>query len=274
MGRFEKIRALLAGHAGGARSFVKKLDDGGLAHLSWSKVSCVEACPYGYYLQYMKRVRLVPEPDYFVKGRLFHQAADRVYRGLRRGRSLGPAELEPIVGRHESAVARDHLRNAVMVLLGNAFTEWEVLGTETIIVLDLGPGLPPCVGVIDLVLRKGTRFAVVDHKTGKAFWRQDPMQLAIYREHVLREYGPMQVSAFFDAYRWVNDLRRSRKPAHQRTRVRLSARSWGAAMRRFTTGYAAIQAVERAGEDAPSTGACYMCAWRGVCRKAVNTSWW
>lgn len=74
-------------------------------------------------------------------------------------------------------------------------------------------------GVIDLVLRKGKRFAVVDHKTGKAFWPQDPMQLAIYREHLLREYGPVQVRAFFDAYRWVNDLRRIRTPAHQRTRV-------------------------------------------------------
>jgi predicted RecB family nuclease len=274
MGRFETIRALLAGHAGGARRFVKTLDDRGLAHLSWSKVSCVESCPYGYYLQYVKRVRLVPEPDYFVKGRLFHAAADRFYRGLQRGRALGAAELESIVGRHKCAVARAHLRNAVTVLLGNAFTEWEVLGIEQIIALDLGPGLPPCVGVIDLVLRKGKVFAVVDHKTGKAFWRQDPMQLAIYREHVLREHGPVRVSAFVDAYRWVNDLRRIRKPAHQRTRVRLSARSWGAAMRRFTKGYAAIQGVERAGEDSPATGACYMCAWRGVCKKAASTSWW
>ncbi len=71
MGRFEKIRALLAGHAGGARSFVKTLDAERLARLSWSKVSCVEACPYSYYLQYVKRARLVPEPDYLVKGRLF-----------------------------------------------------------------------------------------------------------------------------------------------------------------------------------------------------------
>ena len=274
MGRFETIRALLAGHAGGARSFVKTLDDRGLAHLSWSKVSCVESCPYGYYLQYVKRVRRVPEPDYFVKGRLFHAAADRFYRGLQQGRALGPAELELIVKRHESAEARAHLRNAIQVLLDNAFIGWEVLGTETIIVLDLGPGLPPCVGVIDLVLRKGKVFAVVDHKTGRTFWRQDPMQLAIYREHLLREYGPVQVRAFFDAYRWVNDLRRIRTPAHQRTRVRLSSRSWGAAMRRFTAGQAAIKAVERAGEDSPDTGACYMCAWRGVCKRAVSTSWW
>jgi hypothetical protein len=274
MGRFEGISALLAGHAGGARGFVKMLDDAGLAHLSWSKVSCVESCPYGYYLQYVKRVRLVPEPDYFIKGRLFHQAADQFYRGLQRGRALGPAAFEPIVRRHKSAEARNHLRNAIQVLLGNAFTGWEVLGTETIIVLDLDPGLPPCVGVIDLILRKGNVFAVVDHKTGTAFWRQDPMQLAIYRKYVLRERGPMKVSAFFDSYRWVNDLRRIRKPAHERTRVRLSTRSWSAAMGRFTEGYAAIRAVERAGEDAPGTGACYMCAWRGVCRKAASTSWW
>jgi hypothetical protein len=274
MGTFETIRALLAGHSGGAGSFVKTLDDKGLAHLSWSKVACVEACPYGYYLRYVKRVRLVPEPDYFVKGRLFHQAADRFYRALQRGHALGPAALESIVRRHNCAEARGHLRNAIQVLLDNAFTGWEVLGTETIIVLDLGPGLPPCVGVIDLILQKGRRFAVVDHKTGKAFWRQDPMQIAIYREHVLREHGPVRVSAFFDAYRWVNDLRRIRKPAHQRTRVRLSSRSWGAAMRRFAAGHAAIQAVERAGEDAPGTGTCYLCPWQGVCRKAESASWW
>ena len=57
MGTLEMIRALLAGHSSGARSFVKTLDDGGLAHRNWSKASCVESCPYGDYLQYMKRVR-------------------------------------------------------------------------------------------------------------------------------------------------------------------------------------------------------------------------
>ena len=71
----QTVSALLATHRGGPHSFVKKLDAGGHRHLSFSKVICVESCPYGYYLQYVKRVRLVPELDYFVKGRVFHRAA-------------------------------------------------------------------------------------------------------------------------------------------------------------------------------------------------------
>lgn len=271
---FDKVSETIAAHRGGAHSLVRKLDDGGMTHLSWSKVACVESCRQSYYLQYVKRVKLTPEPDYFVKGRLFHRAAEKFYKGLRKGAAPASADLALIFERHHSIVARGHIANAVEVMVANAFHGWEVLGVEKVFALDLGPKLPPAVGVIDLVLKKGKVFAVVDHKTGKDFWRQDPMQLAIYREHVVRAHGAEKVAAYFDAYRWVNSLTRIRKPAHVRTRVRLTSRSWGAAQRRFEAGYEAMQEVEKAGEKSPGGGPCWMCSLRGVCKKVVYTSWW
>ncbi|MBI5525594.1 MAG: PD-(D/E)XK nuclease family protein [Deltaproteobacteria bacterium] len=274
MNEFQRISRLIAAHKGGARSLVEKLDARGHRHLSFSKIACVESCPYSYFLQYVKREELDPQPAYFVKGRVFHRAAASFYRRVARGQRPAATDLGTITRRPDDIVAECHLRNAAEVLAQNAFEGWEVLGVEDIFVLDLGRGLPPCVGVIDLVLRQGSTYAVVDHKTGKDFWRQDPMQLAIYREHVLREHGATKVQGYFDAYRWVNDLRRIRKPAFERTRVRLSSRSWAKAQRRFEAGYKAIKEVERAGEKSPGTGSCWMCAWKGVCKKAHDLSWW
>jgi hypothetical protein len=270
----QTISTLLAAYRGGAHSFVKKLDEGGHRHLSFSKVVCVESCPYAYYLQYVERVRLVPELNYFVKGRVFHRAAARFYRRRARGEQPAAGDLAPITRRRDDSEARLHLANAAALLVSNAFHEWEVCGVEEIFVLDLGPSLPPCVGVIDLILRKGPVYAVVDHKTGKALWPQDPMQLAIYREHVLRSHGAVRCRGFYDSYRWVNNLNRIRKPAFERTAVRFHPRAFAQALARFERGYATMCAIEKTG-DAPGAGSCWMCAYRPVCTKAaVATSWW
>lgn len=209
-----------------------------------------------------------------MKGRAFHRAAASFYRRLSKGRRPTAADLDAITRRPNDIVAECHLKNTAEVLVANAFDGWEVRGVEEIFVLDLGKDFPPCVGVIDLVLKKGKVFAVVDHKTGKDFWPQDRMQLAIYREHVVREHGTERVRGFFDSYRWVNGLRRIRKTAFEQRLVRVSARSWAKAQRRLAAGHKAINAVERAGEKSPGTGSCWMCAWRGVCKKAHDLSWW
>jgi hypothetical protein len=273
MTALQTISALLATHHGGAHSFVKKLDEGGHRHLSVSKVACVESCPYSYYLQYVKRVRLVPEPTYFVKGRDFHRTAAWFYRRRAHGQQTAAGDLEPITRQRDDGEARLHLANAAALLVANAFHGWEVLGVEEIFVLDLGPALPPCVGVIDLVLRKGPVYAVVDHKTGKALRPQDPMQLAIYREHVLRSHGTARCRGFYDSYRWVNNLTRIRKPAFERTAVRFHPRSFAQALARCERGYAAMREIEKTG-DAPGTGECWICAYRPVCpNAAVAPSW-
>jgi hypothetical protein len=91
---------------------------------------------------------------------------------------------------------------------------------------------------------------------------------------VVRAHGAKNVEAYFDSYRWVNNLTRIRKPAHVRTRVSLGSHSWGQALERLKAGYKAIKEVEAAGEKSPGGGRCFMCPLRGVCKKAAYTSGW
>lgn len=253
---------------------MRQLDREQVAYLSYSKVACVEFCPHRYRLEYVERIRLRPEPAYFVKGRLFHKAADRLYRRIARGRPVAAADAEPLIRKHDDEDDRRHLRNAVELLVQNAMADWQVVGVEEPFVLPLGRGLPPCIGVVDLVLRRDSVLAVIDHKTRKTFGNTDDLQMAIYREHALRKHGASRCLTFFDEYRWVNNLGRIRKPAFQRTAIRLRRNAWASALRRIAKAHERIQRIEQT-KDSPGTGQCYMCPFHDDCDKAVTyTTWW
>jgi predicted RecB family nuclease len=271
-GEYREILRVLNTHRGGVKSLVDKLDEAGLHHLSYSKVACLESCPYCYFLQYVRKVKPKYEPYYFAKGRMFHQAAAQIYRQYSRGKDLCADDIGAIARLATDCEFRVHLTNAVETLRQNAFSDWDVVGIEKIFTLDLGREMPPVVGVIDLVLKKGNVYAVVDHKTGKDFRRQDPMQLAIYREYVNREYGPERCMAYFDSYRWVNNLSRIRKPVFEREVVRFRPESWGKVLRRLQKGYHQMLKIEY-DRDAPGTGFCDWCSMNTVCDKVRYTTW-
>lgn len=269
------MSAALAGHAGGIERFARRLDRDGVPYLSYSKITSVEFCPYRYHLEYVQRVRLRPEPTYFVKGRIFHKAAAKVYLALARGEPARAGTIDRLVEANDDESDRQHLRNAVELLRQNALADWEVVAVEQPFVLSLGRGLPPCLGVIDLILRKDGVLAVIDHKTGRSFGSGDAMQLTVYRQHVLRKHRARECVAYFDEYRWVNNLQRIRKPAFQRRKVRVRPSAWNGAVRRFQRGFRNIRQIE-AEDDGPGTGTCYMCPFRDICDKAVydTFSWW
>ena len=271
-GGYREIAAALAGHTGGIVGFTRRLRRDGIPYLSYSKIASVEFCPYRYHLEYIQRVKLRPEPTYFVKGRIFHQAAARLYSGIARGTAVRAGAFDRLIESHDDETDQQHLRNAVELLRQNALADWEVIGVEQPFVLSLGRGLPPCLGVIDLILRKDGVFAVVDHKTGRTFGDPDAIQLTVYRQHVLRRHRTKQCLACFDEYRWVNDLGRIRKPAFQRQEVRLCPSAWNEAVGRFRRGYRKIRQIE-AQDDGLGTGACYMCPFRDVCGKAVDDTY-
>jgi len=255
------IADALAAHRGGIERFVRQLDRDKVPYLSYSKIAAVESCPYRYYLEYVAGVRPRPEPAYFAKGRTLHKAADHLYRKAARGLSIGHEALFFLANKHRGEDRR-HLQNAIQVLVEQAWTGYEVLGVEEPFVLPL-------------VLRKDGIIAIVDHKTGKRFNKLDTMQMAVYRQHVLRKHRAKECSAWFDQYRWVDDLGRIRKPAFQRTQVHLRSTSWTAALRRFNSGYQRILRIEEK-QDGSATGSCHSCALKGVCDKAVIEygSWW
>lgn len=261
---------------GGMAGFGRMLDRQGVRYLSFSKVSSLEFCPQRYWLEYVERVRLRPEPGYFVKGRLLHEAAAKLHRARALGRTVTVDRLRRPIERRLEAMDAQHLLNALEVMQKQLEHDWEVVGVEEGFVLDLGPEMPPMLGVIDLVVRQGDRFAVIDHKGGRQFNSPDSLQLAIYVEHVRRQYGAEQCSAHFDQYRWVQNLDRIRKPASCRTTVRLRPGSWNAAAKRIATRYRQMQRIEKGGV-AKATGDCIVCPFKDRCPKArvsYGNSWW
>jgi len=126
---------------------------------------------------------------------------------------------------------------------------------------------------VDLVLRRNGVYAVIDHKTGRSFGNPDAMQLAVYRQYVQRRHRAKECFAYFDQYRWVNNLDRIRKPAFQRAKARLRSSSWNTAVRRFHHARRKIERIE-AGRIGGTRGSCYMCPYRDVCEEGTRSFYW
>jgi hypothetical protein len=245
----------------------RELDRRRARYISFSKVTCLEFCPYRYVLEYVKLKRLRPEPSYFMKGRLFHQGAAKFYEAKRSGPEPASPALHTSANRRLNGKDKAHVLNALKLLAEHSFKGWDVAAIESPFVLYLGPDLPPCIGIADLILRKGTHFAIVDHKTGKTFNKPDPLQLVIYREHIFRKYKARKCTAILDQYRWVRDLEHIRKPAFKRSTCKLGRNAWNRALKRIRSAHEEIVTIERE-QDAAGTGSCFICPYKWVCPKA------
>ena len=73
--------------------------------------------------------------------------------------------------------------------------------------------------------------------------------------------------AFFDEYRWVNNLDRVRKPAFQRTEVKHTEKCWKSAEIRLANSYQQMRKIQKA-NDAKGDGPCFMCPFNDKCDKA------
>ena len=270
---FRAISAALSRWEGSIGDFVKQLDEDGIRYLSYSRLRTVESCEYRYLLEYVEGVK-VEEPLYFTKAKVFHDAAATAYQQLGRD-NLAHGLIEGLAESHLAEQDTTHLANAIQVLVENAHQGYEVVATEQPFVLSLGEGIPPLIGIIDLLLRKADAFMVVDHKTGRNFHDQDELQLVLYREFIRREHKPKRCLAAFDEYRWVNDLGRIRKPAFRRTAVKFGRWSWHSALRRTEEAYRTIRSIEGTGE-ASSQDECWMCPLKDVCPKVGigRSEWW
>jgi ATP-dependent exoDNAse (exonuclease V) beta subunit len=262
----ESLTAKLEAFKGNLQRLTKDLNRRGERFLSYSKVSTVESCEYRYLLEYVERVKLDPQPEYFAKGHLFHQAMARHYRERARGRK---AKFET----HCRFIDQNwddsppHLKNAIRVATENAWEDCEVVAVEEPFVLDLGKDLPPLLGIVDLVIRSEDGYTVVDHKTGKTFYEQDDLQLTLYREFVRRQFDTAKCDAFFDKYRWVNNLDRIRKPAMEREGANLKKGAFARAVTRVAKADKKMRRIEE-GSPANPNGECFKCPFRSQCPEA------
>lgn len=260
----EKIFTVIEKAQGDTDLFAETLRQQRIPHLSFSQITTVEFCHYRYYLQYIRIVDPQPLPDYFTKGKLLHQLIAKTYQQAAAHQPVDPQGHFKQIAGHYHDEHQTHLENAVRVHLRNLWTDCQVIAIERPFAMVIDERLPPCVGVIDLILRQDDEYIAVDHKTGRDFYPQDALQMAIYAEFIRREYGANRCKFYYDQYRWVNNLQRIRKPAFQRTEITALSSDWASALQRIRVGYESIQQI-RATKNVAKNGECFRCPYRHQC---------
>jgi len=259
------IESAISETRGNADHFAENLRRREIPHISYSQVAAVEACPHRYYLQYVLNLEPNPVPDYFTKGKLLHRVIATSYETLAQHQNPDASEHYRQVAAACQGDAQRHLCNAVTVHLEHLWQEYEVVAVEQPFALIIEDGLPPCVGVIDLILRQDGHYLLVDHKTGRDFYPQDVLQMSIYQEYIRNRFGDQPCSFFYDNYRWVNNLGRIRKPPFQRTEVTHLEPFRSAALERIRDGWRAIEQIRNA-DGGIKSGECFRCPYRRMCR--------
>jgi ATP-dependent exoDNAse (exonuclease V) beta subunit len=260
----DQINLLLEQTRGSSDQFAETLRHQHVPHLSFSQVTTVEACQYRYYLQYVKLLDPQPLPDYFTKGKLLHQVIAASYASLSQNHPIQIEDYHQFIDQQLHGEHQRHLHNAVTLHLENLWRGCEIVAVEEPFVMAVDDTLPPCVGVIDLILEHEGQFIVIDHKTGRDFYPEDHLQMAIYVAYIHHKYGVQTCQFYYDHYRWVNNLARIRKPAFQRTPVTLPEGYWETAVARIRGGYRHIQHIRDLGWGTKN-GECFRCPYRGMC---------
>ncbi len=250
---------------GDSDQFADTLKRNHIPHISFSQITSVEFCPYKYYLEYVEMVELDPPPMYFTKGRLLHQIIAKSYQKIDHHESLDIDEYDNLIDNQLWDVHNQHLKNAVRVHLDNLWSGCQVIAVEKPFVMILDEALPPCVGIIDLILQQNGRMILIDHKTGRDFYPQDVLQMAIYAEYISRQFGTSEIAFYYDHYRWVNNLDRIRKPAIQRTEMVIPSGYFKEALNRIQNGYQKINNIMTT-HSAAKHGECFRCPYRTYCR--------
>jgi ATP-dependent exoDNAse (exonuclease V) beta subunit len=260
----EMIHSVIEQANGSADQFASTLRHRHIPHLSFSQITTVEFCHYRYYLEYVRLLDLSPVPDYFTKGKLLHQMIASYYEKASQHQAFSAEEYNQVIDGAYQGDNRRHLHNAVTVHLQNQWQDCQVIAVEKPFAMLIDPDLPPMVGVIDLILKKDGCFVIVDHKTGRDFYPEDQLQMAIYVQYIHQQYGDVPYEFYYDHYRWVNNLSRIRKPAFQRTNVNASTVSWPAALSRIRAGFEAIEEIKTS-QRVTRDGECFRCPYRKIC---------
>ena len=244
--------------AGSFGAFVSSLARERIPYLSYSKIATVERCRRCFYNQYVLKIRATGAA--LQTGTLVHQAAQIAYERIQKGRRVDFTALaEKTALRHSEPSCRALVANGVSTLAEHLWTDHEIVGIEEPFFLDLSKDLPPIIGVIDLILRDGARFLVVDHKTGGQFNFEDEGQLVLYAEHVRQKFGATRCDGVFDQYRMVPSLATVRKPVHRRTTVKINAKQTATLVPRYRQAWEIIQSI-RSTSDAWRGSDCWYCA--------------
>lgn len=235
-------------------TFIQWLDRERIPYISHNRMAEYRRCAHCYYRRYVLGDN--EQSQAMLLGTLFHKAAAGFYAAKR---EQEPERVFSRLGVSKLDYDRQApLRNAITLLCQNRHSDCEVVSIEEPFFLDLAPGLPPVIGIADLVIRKGKSLAVVDHKTGRSFNDHDPSQLVLYAEHVGRIHNTRVTEGFFDEYRLVPNLDTIRKPAFRRTKVRLNKKMLLPLIRSYKSAWKEILGLKK-GDPPTAADDCWFC---------------
>jgi len=260
----DRINAIIVNNGHDGDHFAAILRRERIPHLSFSQVTTVESCQRRYYLQYVLGREPDPIPTYFIKGKRMHDRIARTYESMRAGSGSAVAPLPEGLHDADDGIDSRHIANAYQVHRENLWSGYAIRGVEHPFVFSISPDLPPLVGVIDLMLADAEQIILVDHKTGRDFYPDDALQVAIYARYIRTRFNTDQVRLFYDHYRWVNNLDRIRKPAFERREVDADPRAWGSYLARIARAYRVMETLT-AGRRPLKDGECFRCPYRGGC---------
>ena len=259
----DQIQALINRCDDDSDIFVEELHQSKLTHISFSQVYAFETCPRQYYLRYILGREIVPVPEYFVKGKALHCTIANAYRAFGDGQEFGE-EIIHYDGISRFSQAGNHLRNGYLTLRQNMLLSVEVLGIEKPFVFLMEDNIPPVVGVIDLILRRGDTLILIDHKTGRDFYQPDILQMAIYLSYLRAAGHQGDCEFYYDSYRWVENLARIHKPAFDRKQMAINEWENEGQVRRLVAGYHGIRRLKQ-GLIPERNGECFRCVYRNYC---------
>ncbi len=237
--------------------FMRSLDRSGIPYLSHSKLARLESCPRCYYREYVLGEK--QESDALHRGTLFHHAAKIFYAALKDGRRIKPAiSAKQIRAESLPNDALPMLRNALQLMQKNQWEKHDILAVEECFFMDLAPGLPPIIGVPDLVLSRNDSLLIVDHKTSKSFNDLESSQLVLYAEFFRRKLSIDSIIGVFDEYRLVTDLAKINKPAFRRTPVGVHRCFLPKLIARYRKAWKKIVSIQTNGEPESSPD-CWIC---------------
>ena len=259
----DQIQALIDRCNGDSDTFIEELHQTKITHISFSQVYSFETCPRQYYLRHILGREITPVPEYFVKGKALHRTIANAYRAFGEGQDFSE-DIIHYDGISRFSQAGNHLRNGYLTLRQNMLPSDEVLGIEKPFVFLMEDNIPPVVGVIDLILRRGDILILIDHKTGRDFYHPDILQMAVYLNY-LRSAGLQgDCEFYYDSYRWVENLARIRKPAFERRQMVINEREIEGQAKRLVAGYQGIHRLKQ-GQLPERNGECFRCVYRNCC---------
>lgn len=250
---------------GDVRLYLRRLKSQGVRYLSYSQIHSLESCSYRYYLEYVLGLEPTPTPTYYIKGQMVHGAAAKIYDRLQKGKHTPVQPMEDVPQGKLSGQDYREVCNAVEVLAKNINPKWEIVAVEEPFFLHLHQDVPPLFGVIDLIAKHQGEYILVDHKTCRAFQPRDSLQLVLYGRHIAEKYGVKTCSAYYDQYRWVNDLKRIRVPCFKRTPVRRILEKYHVALSRVHRCYRQMLKMEQRPPAKAEGQKCFLCPLANQC---------